>query len=540
MINRSISNGDSGSDIRAFLNNHLQVIDVKNYGAVGDGETDDYDAIMSAINSNSNKFVRIGSNVSEVYIISKPITPPSNTYLIIDGTLKMEDGYAGIPIAEDISAESTEATVTDAGDYFKVGQWVSVTDDDATATERRKWGNTVIITDIQGDLITFQDGFRDSYTVSSNATIGHTQSNIVIDSVSNVNIFGNGWIDNNKSNQDLWIEPIRVTGGLMEEVRAGCGISVYESDRVTIDGVNIKDSMLHNLSLFEADQSDIRNLYVKNSGDKGVLVFNVSKSKIHDIRSHDSGEDCFTIYANNTDLVVSNLFLKGAGRNGLGLYNNDDSNIIISDVIGYSAQVSITTSKQFVMSNVMLRGCYFACSGTEDAVFYNICVDCDGELIPGMGFTNTANVEVYGGFIKNGKIGLSTSGNTNLSIRGVNISSNQKAVNDLGTDINTKVTRCQFNDNNSKGTGFDNMIFAECSGDLLSFNSGTGTILNGNTYIDVAHGLEVTPSATNINVSQAESLGSASNFWVSDIDDTTFRINVDVDPGKDLTFNWKI
>ena len=71
-------------------------------------------------------------------------------------------------------------------------------------------------------------------------------------------------------------------------------------------------------------------------------------------------------------------------------------------------------------------------------------------------------------------------------------------------------------------------------------NSGTAAISSGSTYVDVAHGLDVTPAIDNISVVATNDLGDASKFWIGEVGASTFRINVDDDPAADATFGWQI
>lgn len=72
--------------------------------------------------------------------------------------------------------------------------------------------------------------------------------------------------------------------------------------------------------------------------------------------------------------------------------------------------------------------------------------------------------------------------------------------------------------------------------------SSTATITSGNTYIAVTHSLDIQPATSTISVLPLEDLGNASttNFWISDVGASTFRINVGTDPGKDVDFSWNI
>jgi len=71
--------------------------------------------------------------------------------------------------------------------------------------------------------------------------------------------------------------------------------------------------------------------------------------------------------------------------------------------------------------------------------------------------------------------------------------------------------------------------------------SGTATVANGQTSVDVTHSLAITPSINDINVTPTNTMGNAQKYYISDIGASTFRINVDQDPGATTaTFSWSI
>ena len=70
-------------------------------------------------------------------------------------------------------------------------------------------------------------------------------------------------------------------------------------------------------------------------------------------------------------------------------------------------------------------------------------------------------------------------------------------------------------------------------------NNGSGTIASGTTSVSVDHGLDVTPSISDIMVTLNSDLGAASYFWVSDVTETSFTINTDADPDVGVDFSWK-
>jgi hypothetical protein len=72
-------------------------------------------------------------------------------------------------------------------------------------------------------------------------------------------------------------------------------------------------------------------------------------------------------------------------------------------------------------------------------------------------------------------------------------------------------------------------------------SSGTATVTNGNTLVNVSHSLSTTPAISDIKVTPTNNLGNAAKLWISDVGASTFRINVDVDPGATTaTFSWSI
>ena len=75
---------------------------------------------------------------------------------------------------------------------------------------------------------------------------------------------------------------------------------------------------------------------------------------------------------------------------------------------------------------------------------------------------------------------------------------------------------------------------------LRSENSGEATITDGNTNIVIEHGLIQTPSDKDISVTPRNGLGNATQFWISTVGATTFRINVNSDPGAGTArFVWQ-
>ena len=72
--------------------------------------------------------------------------------------------------------------------------------------------------------------------------------------------------------------------------------------------------------------------------------------------------------------------------------------------------------------------------------------------------------------------------------------------------------------------------------------SGTATILSGNTSVVVTHGLTVTPTLADISVVAGENpTNSVGLLWVDTITSTQFTIHCEADPGaSNLDLGWRV
>ncbi len=111
-----------------------------------------------------------------------------------------------------------------------------------------------------------------------------------------------------------------------------------------------------------------------------------------------------------------------------------------------------------------------------------------------------------------------------------------KTVTDLELTDNTWEGSGEFY--NKDGTVTNEWIYDNPG--YVTSNSGTATLVNGNTSIAVAHGLDITPLAKNISVTPIETLASASFWWVDTIGATNITINVNADPTQDVDFVFQI
>jgi hypothetical protein len=69
-------------------------------------------------------------------------------------------------------------------------------------------------------------------------------------------------------------------------------------------------------------------------------------------------------------------------------------------------------------------------------------------------------------------------------------------------------------------------------------NHGSASITSAATTVTVTHGLALTPTLDQIMITPQTTWGSAAKYWISGATSTQFTINVNAAPGATLTFSW--
>ena len=72
---------------------------------------------------------------------------------------------------------------------------------------------------------------------------------------------------------------------------------------------------------------------------------------------------------------------------------------------------------------------------------------------------------------------------------------------------------------------------------FVTENSGEVTIPAGSSYVDVTHGLDITPDINKIRITPKDNLNGR-DYWISDVNSSTFRINISSSDSVDHTFGW--
>lgn len=129
---------------------------------------------------------------------------------------------------------------------------------------------------------------------------------------------------------------------------------------------------------------------------------------------------------------------------------------------------------------------------------------------------------ISGLYVRNGKAGkkaIKLGGNNNI-VTGCRVSG-------AGGDFEDTGANNRFNENSA-------------ANDTLTAR-GNANIVAGTTFVDVAlSGLPKTPSESEVYVYPKTSPAAATKWWVNNITQSGFRINVDTDPGTTITFRYEV
>ncbi|MEM4455436.1 MAG: right-handed parallel beta-helix repeat-containing protein [Thermofilaceae archaeon] len=276
-----------------------------------------------------------------------------------------------------------------------------------------------------------------------------------------------------------------------------------EHSRVQLSNVIVENAKTNGITLSAKDQATLTNVYVKNAGYHGVVLW-------------------------------------GSGTHTLtGVHAIDVSQALNTTYYGFVVQakarmVGCTCSYTGTVRPMVGARVYSTASGSE-LITCELWGDYSSLWIDG-----ASDVKVIGGRYTGGWRGrILVASALRTKIVGAEIARHPDygGVSETGTSDYTVVEGCTFT-----GTG-KAVVFAGANSVArrnLNFRteaSGTATIPSGSTYVDVTHGLEITPKPERIKITPLDNLGGRS-FWVSDVTSTSFRINISSADTVDHSFGW--
>ena len=353
----------------AFTSHVIAAVSVTEFGAKGDGIADDTRAIQSALDTGKNVVIPEGT-----FRISDALSPKANQVIELIGTVRIADSIVQ-RVTADAAAGQPSVTVADASGYY-AGQWVTMGADDlpmqggggGVHKDRREGGDCGRIASIAGNMITFELPLRRAYKLAANPRLGSQPSAFLI-TQSGVRIHGTGVIDGNRAKPfDFAPGDMTPQQGRGEDTRAGCGISIDSQlepvAHTCIEGITIRDCILHNLSLYNTQHTLISHVTCIRAHDKNVVLRRSEYCQLIGNQCLDSVfEDGIIIYANNNHCIVQGNICARNARVGIGV-NAFQTGILLSGNICKDNG-----------ANLMLRGDYCSstgdfCSGTGDVVIH--------------------------------------------------------------------------------------------------------------------------------------------------------------------------
>ena len=177
-------------------------VNVKAFGAVGDGVTDDTVAIQAALTAGTTVTLAHGT-----YRVDGSLVLTANNHLV-DGTLDRSNGASGVPcvtalgtletaVAPSANITKGDTVITVVGTTFSEHDWVILYDTvsyDASNTNQEN-GEMVQVKSSTGTTVTLMAGTEQAYTTAASA--GMQKVNLVDNiGLSNIAIIGSGVDDN--------------------------------------------------------------------------------------------------------------------------------------------------------------------------------------------------------------------------------------------------------------------------------------------------------------------------------------------------------
>ena len=501
------------------IKTYEECVNVKMYGAVGDGVTDDATAIQAAINAVSVSQGGVVLFPPGTYLIGSAIeVTRSNTTLrgSRGAIIKLKNGvvgtlaYGSMLVAfqkvnltfEDLTIDGNKSN-NDINDNFGNGLNVydcqrvailnnhiyacsreGITISDHTRLDPAALGNEDIV--ISGNVVS-DCGATSQTTGGEGILIVQGTRIVVSDNICTGNKYRGIEIETLATTPDYrGCINITVTGNVCND-NVVTGIGVNGPSRLTLTGNICENNTDYGIRINAATAVVTSSIVVNGNRingttGKGISVENYQELKIMD----NSIQGCTTnlYFQNVMDILISNNLVSGALQHGIDFLTGTNQNLVFMG--------------NLVRASNQSAGAYDNITGNATYAIFN------GNRVDGV----------------SARYGIATAGSSwSLTGNSLDNSGTTAIVNDTATG-----TRIRDN------------------GGFITETSGTATITSGTTSVVVSHGCSKTPSLGHISVIGGEDpTNTPGAIWISSIGATQFTINVENNPGaSNFDVGWRV
>jgi len=384
-----------------------------------------------------------------------------------------------------------------------------------------------------------------------------TRKNIInVNNAENV-LISNLLLDGNWQNQDMANWSMKSTGGPASTYEIYLNnIFATNSQRIVVKDVYTKNAV-HDGVLFQAGVTDsiVQNVYVTGCQWHGIGFWQGGiRSAIIGCVGWDTYISPFVLELTGgaggsiNSLIANCVAYDSTGTNisdqiGIGLMNMTDGLVIGNVLYNSKIQLYSGAKQNLVVGNrVYVNGKTHGIRVTSDSSSNIIANNWiynpyyDGIRVESSNNNVIGNIVANGGPYSNA-IRIIGKYNMIASNQIMNWSYQNGILEDTGADYNSIVNNVFTNVTVPKIVKAGANTIVNRNIGYVTENSGTATITAGSTYVDVTHGLSITPDINKIRVTPKDNLGGCS-FWVSNVTSTTFRINISSTDTVDHSFGW--
>lgn len=409
------------------------------YGAIGNGSTDDSDALLSAIATGKNISLRAG----KIYLVSKPLVLAVNQCLNGNGATLKRANQATTTTTTGITNATTNSLTVASAASFRVGQKIAVYNGANYSTD------APVIQSIVGNVITTATSFHLSAGSpwSGTTTVAHAYDVLNVEDGGVVEKLN---IDGNRANwtKYRWETSVEIgmsgAGTIRDVILQNCpsdAIIEHEAGlNPTYENIRVLNGNGNGLHLSGSTNPVVRGFWGKNlnldtavgHADGGIILSNGVKDAVIDsfyIENAISGVASFDS-AGNSDLTITNGVIRsctGTAMEGTFPSGEGANNILISNIRIYdSVKLDINQTSggssvfpsRWHLSNVYLENTALYIANARnielDQVSVNFGTATTGTIVT---IAGSKNINYNSGIVTGGSAAIYITGSTSERVK---------------------------------------------------------------------------------------------------------------------------